>query len=105
MINYQIDSKNNNSDLEFKISDRKRMLHNGYEIFFNIKNNSTDTVYKDFKVKISSIGNSGSFIKSEEITLYESLKPNEKKYFSFKTKELEKKYKIRIDYIKPTEIS
>ena len=31
MINYQIDSKGNNSDLEFKISDRKRMLHNGFD--------------------------------------------------------------------------
>ena len=103
MINSQIDSETENPNfyLNYEISERKRFLHSGYEIYFDIKNKSKHTTYKDFKVIINSIGNSGSLIKSEETVLYESLKPSEKKSFSYKTKNIDKKYKIRISSIKP----
>jgi hypothetical protein len=105
-INYQIDSESENPNfyLNYEISERKRLLHSGYEIYFKIENKSKHTTYKDFKVKINSIGNSGSLIKSEETILYESLKPNERKTFSYKTKGINKKYKIRIESIKPNVI-
>lgn len=99
----QIDREleNPNSYLKYDIHERKRMLHSGYEIYIDISNKSKHTTYKDFELKINSFGNSGSLIKSEEAILYESLKPGEKKSFSYKTKGIDKKYDIKIAYVRP----
>lgn len=78
---------------------RKRIFHNGYDIDIKINNKSEYTTYKNFKFKITSIGNSGTVIRSEYFTLYEKVSFLEKKVFNYKTKNIDKKYKYKIELV------
>jgi hypothetical protein len=110
-INYKKEVVNSKIDMEadspniyinYDISYRKRLLHSGYEVYFTIVNNSKFTTYKDFNFKLKSVGNSGTLIGTEKVTLYEQIKPGKKLTTSYKTKKISKKYQIQIETLIPS---
>ncbi|SFC31146.1 hypothetical protein SAMN04489722_102172 [Algibacter lectus] len=78
-IQFEIESEQKfpSSNIDAKGSYRKRILHSGYEINFEIINKAKFTTYKDLVIQLSYYSKTKTLLHTENMKIYEILKPNQ----------------------------